>query len=388
MVMPGTRRKAIPQPERTKVWVRSGGRCAICGRYLLEGALTHQEVTLGEVAHIVGQQTTTGSPRGKHPLSPDKRDKAENLMLLCAGEHDEIDRAGSVDSLTVDRLREIKSDHEDWVFRMTGLDRSRGTAVLRMIGSVRGNPVELSRASASDAVLRSDDRFPDFPLSYEQYGFEIDLRHVAQEGTEGYWAAARAVIDETIEHKLKEGVRREAIQHLSVFGFARLPLLVYLGSRLDDTYGVALYQYHRATSSWAWPASPDPVQFGVETHPASKIGGGEAVLVLNVSGTIQPEELPADVSDHQRFVLTPIGETPSVDVIRCPQALESFTRRVRELLSELEVTDKQMPALHIFAALPLSAAVALGRARDPHVHPPFVIYDRADGCYRPVLEIS
>lgn len=213
MVMPGTRRKAIPQPERTKVWVRSGGRCAICGRYLLEGALTHQEVTLGELAHIVGQQTTTGSPRGKHPLSPDKRDKAENLMLLCAGEHDEIDRAGSVDSLTVDRLRKIKSDHEDWVFRMTGLDRSRGTAVLRMIGSVRGNPVELSRASASDAVLRSDDRFPDFPLSYEQYGFEILLRHVAQEGTEGYWAAARAVIDETIEHKLKRGFaeRRSSI---------------------------------------------------------------------------------------------------------------------------------------------------------------------------------
>lgn len=85
---------------------------------------------------------------------------------------------------------------------------------------------------------------------------------------------------------------------------------------------------------------------------------------------------------------SPRSVTPSVDVIRCPQALESFTRRVRELLSELEVTDKQMPALHIFAALPLSAAVALGRARDPHVHPPFVIYDRADGCYRPVLEIS
>lgn len=100
------------------------------------------------------------------------------------------------------------------------------------------------------------------------------------------------------------------------------------------------------------------------------------------------KELPADVSTHRRFVLSPTGETPSVDVIRSPAALESFSRRVRALLSELEVTDKQMSALHVFAALPLSAAVALGRARDPHVHPPFVVYDRANGCYRPALEIS
>lgn len=386
--MPGNRRRAIPHPERLKVWVRSGGRCAICGRYLMEGALAHLEVTLGELAHIVGQQKTEGSPRGEHELPEAERDKAENLMLLCAGEHDEVDRTGSVDVLTVERLRKIKNDHEAWVFRMTGLERNRGTAVLRMIGMVRGNAVELSRPTASDAVLRSDDRFPDFPLSYEQYGFEIDLRHVAHEGTEGYWAAARAVIDENIEHKLKEGVRRDSVRHLSVFGFARLPLLVYLGNRLDDTYEVAVYQRHRSTDSWAWPDNSDPVEFGVETYPATSAGSTDAVLVLNVSGTIQASELPADVSTLRRFVLSPTGQTPGVDVIRSPAALESFSQRIRELLSELEVIDKQMPALHVFAALPLSAAVALGRARDPHVHAPFVVYDRADGAYRPALEIS
>lgn len=381
------KRKAIPQPERLKVWVRSGGRCAICGRYLLEGQLTHQEFTLGELAHIVGQQTTKGSPRGDDSLPKCERDKAENLMLLCAGEHDEIDRAGALDTLTVERLGKIKHDHEDWIRRMTGLDRSRGTAVVRMIGSVRGNAVELSKAAASDAVLRSDDRFPDFPLSYEQYGFEIDLRHVAGEGSEAYWTAAQAVIDENIDHKLREAVHTEAVRHLSVFGFARLPLLVYLGSRLDDTYAVAIYQRHRATNSWAWPGPAGPVDFDIETHP-TKAGVGDAVLILNVSGTIQPEELPAEISDKPCFVLTPIGEIPSVDVVRSPETLENFTRCIRTLLSELELTDKQMPALHVFAALPLSAAVALGRARDPHVHPSFVIYDRTDGRYRPVLEIS
>jgi hypothetical protein len=388
-----TNRRAIPQAERTKVWVRSGGRCAICGRYLLEGKLTHKEFSLGELAHIVGQQTTKGSPRGNYDLPESERDNADNLMLVCAGEHDEIDRKGAVDTLTVERLRKIKHDHEDWIRRMTGLDRNRGTAVVRVIGAVRGNAVELSKPAASDAVLRSDDRFPDFPLSYEQYGFEIDLRHVPCEGSEAYWTAAKAIIDDVIEHKLKEAVRREAVRHLSVFGFARLPLLVYLGSRLDDTYEVAIYQRHRATSGWAWPEDAAPIEFTVEPHPSAPAQSAgapasEAVLILNVSGTIQPDELPAKVASLPRFVLTPAGQTPGVDLISSPKALEAFTRSVRTLLSELEVTDKQMPALHIFAALPLSAAVALGRARDPHVHPPFVIYERTDGGYRPALEIS
>ena len=41
-----------------------------------------------------------------------------------------------------------------WVYLMTGLDRSPGTVVVRMTDSVRGNAVELSKATASDAVPR------------------------------------------------------------------------------------------------------------------------------------------------------------------------------------------------------------------------------------------
>lgn len=376
-----------------KVWVRSGGRCAVCGRYLLEGNLTHKEFTLGELAHIVGQQTTKGSPRGDYDLSKTERDQVDNLVLVCAGEHDEIDRKGALDAMTVEKLRQIKRDHEDWIRRMTGLDRSRGTAVMRVIGAIRGNSVELSKPTASAAVLKSDDRFPDFPLSYEQYGVEVDLRHLPGEGTDPYWATGMAAIDDAIEHKLQEAVRREVVTHLSVFGFARLPLLVYLGSRLDDTYEVAVYQRHRATDSWAWPDGAEPVAFQVDAHPADAnagaVGRSGAVLILNVSGTIQPTELPEAVAGLPRYVLTPMGHTPSVDIVNSPETLNAFTRAVRTLLSDLEVTNKGLPELHVFGALPVSSAVALGRARDPHVHPKFVIYDRTDDAgYVPALEIS
>ncbi len=55
------------------------------------------------------------------PLPEDKRDLADNLMLLCRGEHNEIDRKGSLDLMTVERLRTIKREREAWIRRMTGL---------------------------------------------------------------------------------------------------------------------------------------------------------------------------------------------------------------------------------------------------------------------------
>lgn len=159
-------RKSIPDVERLKVWVGAGGRCELCGTYLLEGKLTYQDFTLGELAHIVGQDATPKSPRGMDPLPKDQRDLADNLMLLCRGEHNEIDRKGSLDVMTVERLRRIKRDREEWIRRLTGLNPETGTVVIRLIGQVRGQEVELTKPTAAEAVIRSEERFPDFPSAY------------------------------------------------------------------------------------------------------------------------------------------------------------------------------------------------------------------------------
>jgi len=382
-------RRQPPLAERMKVWVRSGGRCAVCGAYLMEGTLTRRQVFLGELAHIVGQHDTASSPRGQVvAMSEADRDKAENLMLVCAGEHQEIDRNGVLDVLTVGKLRKIKYDHEDWIRRVTGLDRNRRTVVLRMIGRIRGNDVELTKPTASDAVLRCDDRFPDFPLSFQEYGVEIDLRDLPGEtgGGDAYWSAGMAKINEVIDARLGEGLRGEHVAHLSVFAFARLPLLVYLGSRLDDTFEVAIYQRHRRGETWVWPHDGQNVRFDVEEPP--QVRGEDASLILNVSGTIHPNELPREVAALPTFVLRPDSGVPGTDTIATRASLDAFMASVRAALSAVEARNKHVRRLHVFGALPLSAAVALGRAHDPHVHPELIIYDRAGAEYCRALRIS
>lgn len=371
--------------ERLRLWVRSGGRCALCKKYLLEGELTVRPLLLGEGAHIVGQQASEASPRGRHALPTGERDLADNLILLCPDDHSEIDKRGALDLATVEWLRERKLEHEAWIREITGYDPKRGTAILRMVGDVRGRSVELGVETATGAVVRTDARTPHFALSTGNAGIEIDLRQMPGEveGTPAYWQMCKQRIDDTMDHKLVEAVRRGIVTHVSVFAFARLPLLVYLGSKLDDTYQIAVYQRQRSNEAWGWPTTSERA-FTIARASSS---APEAVLILNVSGTIDPADLPATVRDLPRFEVS-IEGLASVDAIASRASLLAFEAAARELLAGLEADGKTVRRLHVFAAMPVSAAVVLGRAHDRHVHPALAIYDRADGAYRLALEIS
>jgi hypothetical protein len=70
--------KDIPDRERLKLWVASGGRCAICNEYPLQNEFTGHYVNVGEMAHNVGRQKAEGSARGFADLDISERNKAEN----------------------------------------------------------------------------------------------------------------------------------------------------------------------------------------------------------------------------------------------------------------------------------------------------------------------
>jgi len=309
-------------------------------------------------------------------------------MLLCPGEHMEIDRKGALDLMTVERLQKIKIEHEAWVRRLTGLEKARGTAVLRVIGDVRGVPVELTKATCAAAVVECEDRFPEFPLSFDEYGIEVDLRGIPGEisPAAGYWDAATGRLDEVLQHKQAEAVRTGRVRHVSVFAFARLPLLVRLGAALDDTTPVTVYERHRESQNWVWPSAEEAVAFAISS-PAQAVGP-EAVLLLNVSGSIQTVELPTEVAGLPHFTLEPANEIPRPGLLRSAAALAAFSDMVRTLFANIEATSKHLRRLHVFAALPMSAAVELGRIHVPHVHPDLSIYSREDDGYHFALELS
>ena len=98
-------------PDRKRLWGRSGNRCAICHQELVrDDTDLAQGALVGQEAHIVAR--SPGGPRYQ-PLEPAVRDGYANLILLCANDHIEID--SQPDRYPVDVLHNIKRGHETWV---------------------------------------------------------------------------------------------------------------------------------------------------------------------------------------------------------------------------------------------------------------------------------
>lgn len=380
--------KSIPPAERLKLWVRAGGRCEICNKYLLEDEFTLQPVSIAEIAHNVGRQQSPGSPRGTDDLSIEDRNKAGNLLLLCGDHHAVIDDLVAREEYTVNDLLELKATHEDRIKYLTELGEDAETVVLRVVGEIRGAAVELSQQAVRRAV-RPANRYPRYDLAARGGDIELDLRRLPDEGTDAYWNEAKRQIDTTLT-RIRDGVERNTIRHLSVFPFARIPLLVLLGRHLDDKIGVDLYQRRRdGDQGWHWDETATPITF---VTTLTRAGAGERVaLLVSISGTVDLNELPPEIDEQTTiYEIAPADDTaPGPAVLRSRRSLDEFEGTYRALLAEIERAHPGLAAIELFVAAPVTAAVVLGRARMTDVHPPLRVYDRnADGSYAFALEVA
>lgn len=105
----------IHQSDVKILWAKAAGRCLMpdCRQILVAESETHisGNVLFGENCHIVGE--SEDGPRGKSPLAIPERNRYPNLILLCRNHHGIIDKDPK--SWPIERLHQVKSDHEVWV---------------------------------------------------------------------------------------------------------------------------------------------------------------------------------------------------------------------------------------------------------------------------------
>ncbi|MBP7179227.1 MAG: HNH endonuclease [Moraxellaceae bacterium] len=95
---------AIAPRAIKKLYALSAGRCNICRMQLFEG-----HIHIGEMAHVIARSLL--GPRGESSI--ESRDSYENLILLCANHHAEVDQ--SPEEYTTEKLHSIKRNHENYV---------------------------------------------------------------------------------------------------------------------------------------------------------------------------------------------------------------------------------------------------------------------------------
>lgn len=384
-------RKAISLKVKQLLYVRAGGRCQLCQDYLLESdELGYYEFNRGEMAHIVGQSLNTTSPRGDFPLAKELRDEVENLMLLCARDHQTIDKAIEDGHFTVELLRELKQEREAHIKHVTGIPQNHHTCIVRLVGRIRGNMVQITRPECNSATLHHHPaRFANFALDYHQQGVEIDITMLGEpEENPAYYQTVKLFIDRQIQ-LVRQGIERSEIAHLSVFGFARIPALVYLGFQLGNKVGTTLFQRRRVDAKhWHW-LREEPVQHFewklIRTSPQAD----RVALIVNVTGYIHQWELPDTIDEtYNIFLLKPTNIDPHADTVLTVESLDQFRQAYRRLMAHLESKHKSVDQIHLFLAAPTAVAIACGLDLMPHTQPTLLVYDRMPREFTAVLSVN
>ena len=376
-------------PEVVKLWVKAGGRCEFdgCNEYLLEDEFTGIHVKIADVAHVVGRKNSAKSPRGEDLLPIPDRSKAENLMLLCPRCHRIIDKRELQGQFTKEVLLKYKKVHENRVRHLTSLGPERGTAVVCMLGDIRGNLVSISAEEIRKAVYESNGRYPRYFV--DENNIKIDLTKLPEESAQLYWESGKQRINRIIETRLSPSIESGEIEHLSIFAIARIPFLVYLGYRLGDNVESDIYQKHRdGDQDWIWRKRSDTVQFKQNMIQKGD-RDADVALILSLSGKISKEDLPAQISKSSAiYEIEPEGVEPNRGFVTSESTLGAFRTVYEKLLRKIEKSHKKGAKIHFFPAIPVSVAVACGMEILKDVTHSFHVYDRIGDDYKFTMEIK
>jgi hypothetical protein len=350
---------------RTVLWAKAAGRCqyAGCNKSLIGDLISGAEdKNFGFVAHIVAE-TPTG-PRGDPVRSPLLADDVNNLMLLCHVHHKLID-VDEEDEHPESRLLAMKEAHERRIETVTAIGEDRASHVLRYAANIGGHESPVHYEQIAAAML--PDRYP----AEARRTLDIELLGSARQDHEDeFWAFERENLGRQFTAKVRSQIEAREVRHLSVFALAPQPLLIELGRLLCDIVPADVYQLHREPKGWRWPADEPPaIRFRVRQSPRTN---GPVALVLALSATVTDERIAA-VLGADGAIWSIEAEAPHNDIMKRAADLAQFRVLLRSTFDRIKARHGERAVINIFPAMPVSAAVEVGRVWMPKADFPLVI---------------
>ncbi|MBB4389417.1 hypothetical protein GGE61_005778 [Rhizobium leguminosarum] len=375
-----TRRPSLPQNVKAIVWARAAGRCEFrgCNKALVGDLLTgRDDLNTAYIAHIVSD--APGGPRGDDVLSPKLSTDPSNLMLLCDPHHRLIDGKVTWRDYPDQLLLEMKAEHEDRIEAVTSIVRDRGCHVIRFAAGIGKNESPVNVDAVKEALL------PEFyPVRNGMIDLDVPDLGIP-DSDPGYWPLHQRLLREKYKERVKGRLERNEINRLAVFALAPMPLLIELGRLLSDISEAHVRQRVREPATWEWQSEPGEMEL-VRDEPAST--GPVVALKLGVSGPIDDDRITSVLGDDVSIWSLSANGAHN-DILRTPSDLTLWRKELRAIFEAIKDKHGHTDIVHVFPAVPVSAAVELGRVWMPKAHLPMRIYDHnwALGGFRQTLDI-
>ena len=352
--------------------------CYMCHRPLTGDLLTGKdELNLGYVAHIVG--AVSDGPRGSKERSSALVDSVDNLMLLCNDHHRVIDHPQHWQDYPEELLLHIKRSHEAKVAVATQIPPDRKTTVLLFGAGIGDHDGALNPERAKSAVL--PDRYPD---QREPTILGID-NLVTRDQEDLYWKVQIENLGRQFLRRVKVRIEDGEVSHLSVFALAPQPLLIELGRLLGDIIPADVFQLQREPAGWHWNHDQTPLEIVHDEMPGV---GPDIGLIIGLSATVDFSRARAVLPGATVYRLS-IHE-PRRDCIGTRNDLARFRAAMRSIFNTISKRHGRDARIHLFSAVPVSAAVEIGRVWMPKADLPMTIYDehRDKGGFHPCHQIG
>lgn len=381
--MPKNNRKKIPEATKLQLWVAAAGRCEFkgCNEPVWYNGLTLSAGNFAEVAHIIG--SSKDGPRGTEQ-SEEQQTKFENLMLLCQSCHKEID--DNWKNYPAKLLRRWKHEHEYRIEIQTSYpEEIHKTTVLQCAVNIGERLVPINVESAFNAM------FPKYGT--DKKGIKIEEADFDRYGDANYWQNfAEKKIKRKVSRYLEEGIDDAKIKHLSIFGIAPMPLLMYLGKCVGDTVPTDIYQSHRnienTSKTWSWQNEKE-IESNYIVSEINIVKSDSVILKLSLSDFIEEDKYKELLTKKCSVYEITIPQ-PSPHYLKTKRQLENFSYEYRKLLNLIQKRHGRNCQINILPAAPVAVAIECGRVILPNKDPQIFAceYYKETGNFTRVLKIN
>ena len=348
----------IPQKVKAELWWRAAGRCEFkgCNKPLYLHGITMDNCNLSNCAHIIGD--SENGPRG----TKDSKILAQNfnnIMLMCPECHHYIDHEG-VGKYDAQTLFDMKKKHEKRMEYLTGFKEDLQANIVTYSANIAEHMPQFAFPELQKALL------PDFyPTSTDM--IQLGVNFYAGEDWDSYWKREEENLVHFCKSRVLDCIDRWEYKRIALFGLAPMPLLVRLGTMLNNKHNVVVYQKQRS-GGWKWPKTDDTIDYIIH-RPCKE--DGVPVLVLSLSFSII-ERVKKENAGASIWEITINNTNP--DFLQSEKMLYDFGRKIEMVLDEISKASSHQ-AINLYLAAPAACCIEFGRVWMQKANSPIKIFD-------------
>ncbi len=205
---------------------------------------------------------------------------------------------------------------------------------------------------------------------------EIDMRSLAADFASGDWTAADQMLREEAARirRIADELSDPAIHF---FGIAEVPAVVALGAYLGTERPVVAHEYDRDAGAWLWKGTSHRIEILAPPPTDCVISqSGIAVVRVEISAFVSDGDVFEAVGGERladvRIRLADV--VPEVGRVSSRGDVEAVRSAFRTALGAVQGAFPNLQEIHLFAAVPVSIALAIGQEIVPRNSVPVQTY--------------